>query len=66
MRAGNNIGEDMQRLLNREQSMKEHMMAFSSSIDELRIQIRNEPDAEQQAQLKNLLNMLTICRRALE
>ena len=66
MRPGNNIGEDMQRLLNREQNREEQILVFSCCIDKLRMQIRDEQDEQRINQLMDLLNMLSICRKVLE
>lgn len=66
LRARNNIGEDMQMLLDRERNREEQILVFSCCIDKLHIQIIDEPDTERRAQMKNLLGMLIICRKALE
>ena len=61
-----NIGEEMQRLLDRERNREEQILVFSCCIDKLHIQILDEPDAKRRAQLRDLLGMLIICRKALE
>ena len=66
LRARNNIGEDMQRLLDRERNREEQILVFSCCIDKLHIQIRDEPDSKRRTQLRDLLGMLIICRKALE
>ena len=66
LRAGNNIGEEMQRLLDKERNREEQILVFSCCIDKLRMQIRDEQDDERINQLINLLSMLTICRKAIE
>ena len=66
LRTKYNLGEELQRRLNKEQNKEEQILIFSCCIDKLRTQIRKEPDIDYQNQLGTLLAMMILCRNTLE